>query len=341
MTVLVTGGAGYVGAHMLLALQAAGEKIIALDDLSTGVAERVPDAIPLIVGNCGDGALLAKIFKEHDIRDVIHFAGSILVSEALTHPIDYYRNNVVNTLNLIEAMVAHNIERFIFSSTAAVYGKPNRTPVSESAIHQSLTPYGASMAMNERILADAANAYGLPHIVLRYFNVAGADPDLRAGELGKPTHLVKVATQIAVGSRREALQIYGTDYPTPDGTAIRDYVHVSDLADAHLSALGYLRDGGASATLNCGYGRGYSVYEVIDAVERLSGVKIPVEIAPRREGDAPQLIADSAAIRTTLDWRPRYDDLDFIIRTAMNWERKLSQSPSDSGTSNAQRTATL
>ncbi|MEO1151221.1 MAG: UDP-glucose 4-epimerase GalE [Pseudomonadota bacterium] len=327
MTILVTGGAGYVGAHMLLALDAAGERAVALDDLSTGVAERVPASIPLIVGNCGDQALLAQVFRDYRITDVIHFAGSILVSEALTRPIAYYRNNVVNTLNLIEAIITHGIDRFIFSSTAAVYGKPDRIPVSETAVHQSLTAYGASMAMSERILADAARAHGLGHMVLRYFNVAGADPDLRAGEMGKPSHLIKVATQIAVGSRKEALQIYGSDYPTPDGTAIRDYIHVSDLADAHLSALSHLRAGGPSSVLNCGYGRGYSVHEVIDAVERVSGVKIPVVKAARREGDAPQLIADSAAIRTTLDWRPHYDDLDFIIRTAMNWERTLADGP--------------
>jgi len=325
VTILVTGGAGYVGAHMLLALEAAGEPAVALDDLSTGVADRVPASITLIIGNCGDQRLLEQIFRDHAITEVIHFAGSILVSEALSRPIDYYRNNVVNTLNLIDAIIAHKIDRFIFSSTAAVYGKPDRIPVSETAIHQSLTAYGASMAMSERILADATRAHGLDHVVLRYFNVAGADPDLRAGEMGKPSHLIKVATQIAVGSRREALQIYGNDYPTPDGTAIRDYIHVSDLADAHLSALSHLRDGGPSLVLNCGYGRGYSVYEVIDAVERVSGARIPVEKVSRREGDAPQLIADSAAIRTTLDWRPRYDDLDFIIRTAMNWERKLGE----------------
>jgi len=217
------------------------------------------------------------------------------------------------------------VQRFIFSSTAAVYGRPARSPVGESAPIESISPYGASMAMSERILEDAAAAHGLRYITLRYFNVAGADPKLRAGQIGKPTHLVRVAAQIAVGARAEKLQIYGTDYPTPDGTAIRDYVHVSDLAEAHLSALERLRRGGASATLNCGYGRGYSVLEVIDAVERVSGRPLPCEKAPRRPGDPPQLIADSAEIRSVLDWRPRFDEIDFIVRTAIDWERKLSR----------------
>lgn len=323
MTVLVTGGAGYVGAHMLLALEAAAERVVTLDNLSTGSRARIPDSVTFIEGNAGDKALLNSIISEHDIQEVIHFAGSILVSEALTKPLDYYRNNTLNTFNLIETCIEHKIQRFIFSSTAAVYGTPDHIPVSETATHRSLTPYGASMAMSERILADAARAHGLPHIILRYFNVAGADPDLRAGEMGKPRHLLKVAAQIAVGARQEKLQLYGNDYPTPDGTAIRDYMHVSDLADAHLSALEYLRDIGAAATLNCGYGRGYSVYEMIDAVERVSGVKIPLEVVARRPGDSPQLIADCAAIQTTLDWRPRFDDLDYIIRTAIDWEHFL------------------
>lgn len=324
MTVLVTGGAGYVGAHMLLALRASGESCVALDNLSTGARDRVPDDIPLIVGDVGDRALLENTIRQFDITEVIHFAGSISVSEALAHPLDYYRNNTVNTLTLIETCVLAGIDRFIFSSTAAVYGIPDRIPVSETAPHRSLTPYGASMSMSERILCDAARAHGLPHMILRYFNVAGADPDLRAGEIGRPNHLVKVAAQIAVGTRQERLQIYGHDYPTPDGTAIRDYVHVSDLADAHLSALEALRQNQSSATLNCGYGRGYSVQEVIDAVERVSGMTIPTEIAPRRPGDSPQLIADTAAMRTVLDWRPRYDDLDFIIQTAIDWEATLA-----------------
>ena len=323
VTVLVTGAAGYVGGHMLLALQAAGEPCVALDDLSTGSMDRIPDGVPFARANAGDRDAITTIIQTYDVSEVIHFAGSILVSEALARPLDYYRNNTVNTLNLIETCIACGVKRFIFSSTAAVYGKPAHIPVSETAPHQSLTPYGASMAMSERILEDAARAHDLPHVILRYFNVAGADPDNRAGEIGRPRHLIKVAAQIAVGTREEKLQIFGTDYPTPDGTAIRDYVHVSDLADAHLRALEFLRASDNSVILNCGYGRGYSVREVIDAVERVAGVAIPTEFAPRRAGDAPQLIADSAAIRTALDWRPRFDDLDYIIRTAIDWESGL------------------
>ncbi|HXI86110.1 MAG TPA: UDP-glucose 4-epimerase GalE [Parvularculaceae bacterium] len=331
MSVLVTGGAGYVGAHMLLALLDAGEEAVALDDLSTGSRALVPKAAPLIVADAGDKNMLARAFKEHSVSEVIHFAGSILVQESLERPLAYYRNNTMNTLSLIEACVEAGISRFIFSSTAAVYGTPDLVPVSESAPARPIAPYGASMAMSERILTDAALAHGLNYITLRYFNVAGADPKGRAGEIGKPTHLIKVAAQIAVGARKESLKIYGADYPTPDGSAIRDYVHVSDIAEAHLSALERLRAGGASATLNVGYGRGYSVFEVIEAVERVTGEKLAHEVAPRRAGDPPQLIADSAAIKRVLDWRPRYDDIDFIVRTAIDWERALAPARNGAG----------
>lgn len=331
MSVLVTGGAGYVGAHMLLALKAAGEEAVALDDLSVGSRSLVPEGVPLVVADVGDKDVLARTFKQHGIREVIHFAGSILVPESLVKPLAYYRNNTAKTLALLEACVEAGVNRFIFSSTAAVYGTPDTAPVAESASVRSITPYGASMAMSERILTDAAAAHGLAYVTLRYFNVAGADPEGRAGEIGKPTHLIKVAAQIAVGVRKEKLQIYGADYPTPDGTAIRDYVHVADIADAHLCALSRLRAGAASATLNVGYGRGYSVREVIEAVERVTGASIPLEVAPRRAGDPPQLIADSAAIRRALDWRPRYDDIDFIVRTAIDWERKLAAAKNGAG----------
>ena len=323
MTVLVTGGAGYIGAHMLLALEEAGEPAVCIDNLSTGAEWLAPDFAPLIVGDIADEALLDKVFTNHDITDVIHFAGSLVISKSIKNPNAYYRNNTANTLTLVEKCVQYGVKRFIFSSTASVYGRPDRIPVSESAPVNSITPYGASMAMSERILSDAAAAYDFSYVALRYFNVAGADPRGRAGEIGKPNHLVKAAAQIAVGARQEDLQIYGNDYPTPDGTAIRDYVHVSDLAEAHLLALERLRSGGGSITLNCGYGRGYSVHEVIEALERVSGHSLPKKIAERREGDPPQLIADSAAIRTVLDWRPRFDDIDFILRTAMEWEQKL------------------
>ncbi|MBI1365016.1 MAG: UDP-glucose 4-epimerase GalE [Alphaproteobacteria bacterium] len=331
MSVLVTGAAGYVGAHMLLALLDAGEKAVALDDLSTGSRALVPEGAPLIVADVGDKKTLARVFRDQQVSEVIHFAGSILVPESLEHPLAYYRNNTMNTLALLEACVESGISRFIFSSTAAVYGTPDLTPVSETAPVRPITPYGASMSMSERILADAARAHALNYMILRYFNVAGADPRGRAGEIGKPTHLIKVAAQIAVGARKESLKIYGADYPTPDGSAIRDYAHVSDLAEAHLTALERLRAGGESATLNVGYGRGYSVLEVIEAVERVTGEMLPNEIAPRRAGDPPQLIADSAAIKRVLDWRPRYDDIDFIVRSAIEWERKLAGAKTGAG----------
>lgn len=323
MSVLVTGGAGYIGAHMLLALQDAGETGVALDNLSTGARWLAPAAAPFVTADVGDEATLREVIAKHGVREVIHFAGSILVTESIRHPLDYYTNNTANTLTLLRACADAGVKRFIFSSTASVYGTPERVPISEQAPIRSITPYGASMAMSERILADAATAHDISFVTLRYFNVAGADPQGRAGEIGKPTHLIKAAAQIALGIRKEKLQIYGGDYPTPDGSAIRDYVHVSDLAQAHLAALKRLRDGGASATLNCGYGRGYSVYEVIDAFRRVSRAPMEYDMAPRRVGDPPQLIADNAAIRTVLDWRPRYDDIDFIVESAIDWERRL------------------
>lgn len=323
MSVLVTGGAGYIGSHMILALKDAGESVVALDNLSTGERDLIPDDVPFYEADVGDGDALARIFADHEIDGVIHFAGSILVSESIRHPLAYYSNNTANTLMLLCACVEAKVSRFIFSSTASVYGTPDRVPVSEQAPIHSITPYGASMAMSERILEDAAAAHQMSYMTLRYFNVAGADPAGRAGEVGKPTHLLKAAAQIAVGARAEKLQVFGGDYPTPDGAAIRDYVHVSDLAQAHLRALKHLRDGGTSTTLNVGYGRGYSVYEVMDAFERVTGEALPHEMAPRRPGDPAQLIADNAAIRTVLDWRPKYDDLDFIVETAIDWERSL------------------
>ncbi|WP_425409927.1 UDP-glucose 4-epimerase GalE [Hyphococcus sp.] len=325
MSVLVTGGAGYIGAHMLLALKDAGEDAVALDNLSTGARWLTPAEIPFIEADVGDKTALAKTFKDHNITEVIHFAGSILVPESIKKPLDYYANNTANILTLLRACVEAGVKRFIFSSTAAVYGVPDRVPISEQALLHSITPYGASMAMSERILKDASAVHDLSYVTLRYFNVAGADPDMRAGEIGKPTHLIKAAAQIALGRRQEKLQIYGGDYPTPDGSAIRDYVHVSDLAQAHLEALERLRSGGSSITLNCGYGRGYSVYEVVEAFHRVTGEALSYETAPRRAGDPAQLIADNAAIRTVLDWRPRYDDIDFIVETAIEWERQLAK----------------
>lgn len=324
MTVLVTGGAGYVGAHMLLALQEAGERALALDDLSAGQRRLVPNGMPLAVADCGDRAVVMRLLRENGVREVVHFAGSTLVPESVLKPLHYYWNNTAKTIALLEACVASGVARFIFSSTAAVYGTPDQSPVNEASAIHSISPYGASMAMSERVLEDAACAHGFSFTTLRYFNVAGADPAGRAGQIGKPTHLIKVAAQIAAGVRKEKLQVYGADYPTPDGTAIRDYVHVSDLADAHLAALSRLRRGGKSETLNIGYGRGYSVHEVIDAFEAETGKPMPYDIAPRRAGDPAQLIADTAAIRTELDWRPRFDDIGFIVRSAIAWEKKLA-----------------
>ncbi len=324
MTVLVTGGAGYVGAHMLLALDEAGEKAVALDDLSTGARWLCPDPKRLIIADVGDREVVIRLIRDFGVREVVHFAGSALVPESMQKPLHYYWNNTAKTIALLEACVACDVERFIFSSTAAVYGTPDHSPVNETAAIRSISPYGASMAMSERVLEDAAKAHRFSYTILRYFNVAGADPAGRAGQIGKPTHLIKVAAQIAVGARREKLQIYGADYPTPDGTAIRDYVHVSDLADSHLAALARLRKGGAPEIFNVGYGRGYSVSEVIDAFERVTGKPVPHEIAARRPGDPAQLIADTAAIRTELDWRPRYDEIDFIVRSAIDWERRLA-----------------
>ncbi len=327
MTILVTGGAGYIGAHMLLALQEAGEPAAALDDLSNGVRWLAPDPGRLIVADIGDRETVLRLMRDFKVNEVIHFAGSILVPESLQKPLHYYWNNTAKTIALLEACVACDVERFIFSSTAAVYGTPDHSPVNEGSTIHSISPYGASMAMSERVLEDAAKAHGISYTTLRYFNVAGADPKGRAGQIGKPTHLIRVAAQIATGARKEKLQIYGADYPTPDGTAIRDYVHVSDLADAHLAALARLRHGASSETLNVGYGRGYSVSEVIDAFERVTGRPLPHEIGPRRPGDPAQLIADTAAIQTELDWRPRYDDIDFIVRTAIDWEKRLAAIP--------------
>jgi len=323
LTILVTGGAGYVGAHMLLALAEAGEPAYALDDLSSGARWMAPDVKRLVVADVGDREVVMRLIRDFKIKEVIHFAGSTLVPESLQKPLHYYWNNTAKTIALLEACVASNVSRFIFSSTAAVYGTPDQSPVNENSAIHSISPYGASMAMSERIVEDAAKAHGLGYTILRYFNVAGADPKGRAGQIGKPTHLVRVAAQIAVGARKEKLQIYGADYKTPDGTAIRDYVHVSDLADAHLAALARLRRGASSEILNVGYGRGYSVYEVIEAFERVTGDKLPYEIGPRRPGDPAQLIADTAAIRTELDWRPRYDEIDFIVKTAIDWETRL------------------
>jgi len=325
MTVLVTGGAGYIGSHMVQALVEAGESVVVIDNLSTGFSDFLPDGVPLLVGDAGDERLVGNIIAQHKVESIIHFAGSIVVPESMRDPLAYYRNNTMTTRSLLTAAVKCGVNRFIFSSTAAVYGNPDQVPVPEHAPTRPLSPYGSSKLMTEIMLRDTASAHAMNYVVLRYFNVAGADPQARIGlaTVGA-THLLKIAVEAATGQRAK-IDVFGTDYPTPDGSCIRDFIHVSDLAQAHRSALSYLRAGGASATLNCGYGRGYSVLETIEAVRRISGRNFAVQYAPRRPGDIMTMIADTSRIRSVLDWTPQYDNLDTIAAHALAWERKLSR----------------
>jgi UDP-glucose 4-epimerase len=323
MTVLVTGGAGYIGSHMVYELVDAGERVVVLDNLSTGFDWAIAKGVPLIVGETGDQALVARLIREHGVDAIIHFAASIVVPDSVRDPLGYYRNNTMNSRALIECAVNGGVRHFIFSSTAAVYGNPTEIPVREDAATLPISPYGWSKLMTEIMLRDAGSAYGLQHVILRYFNVAGADPQGRTGQSTKAaTHLIKVAVETVLGLRAK-LEVFGNDYPTPDGTCIRDYIHVSDLVRAHADALRYLRSGAPSQTLNCGYGRGFSVLEVIEAVKRASGVDFKVDIAPRRPGDPAQIVAHSERARSELGWRPRYDDLSTIVRDALAWEREL------------------
>lgn len=325
MAILVTGGAGYIGSHMVLKLLEMGERVLVVDNLSTGRRALVPPGAELHVGDIGDTALIASLLKTGEVECVIHFAGSIVVPESVTDPLAYYHNNTVKSRALIEACIGGGVQRFIFSSTAAVYGAPERVPVRESDPLQPINPYGRSKLMTEWMLEDCGAAYGLNYIALRYFNVAGADPGGRSGQATpKATHLIKTACEVATGKRSQ-LSVFGTDYPTPDGTCVRDYIHVSDLAEAHAAALAYLRTGGTSGAFNCGYGRGYSVLEVIDALNRVVGRPIAVERASRRAGDPPALVAGTEKIRQVFGWQPRYEDLDFIVRTALDWERSLAR----------------
>ncbi len=323
MTVLVTGGAGYIGSHMVQALVEAGESVVVIDNLSTGFSDFLPDGVPLLVGDAGDERLVGNIIAQHKVESIIHFAGSIVVPESMRDPLGYYRNNTMTTRNLLNAAIKGRVDRFIFSSTAAVYGNPDQTPVPENAPTRPMSPYGSSKLMTEIMLHDVASAHGMSYVALRYFNVAGADPLARMGlaTVGA-THLLKIAVEAATGQRAK-IDVFGTDYPTPDGSCIRDFIHVSDLAQAHRAALSYLRDGGPSVTLNCGYGRGYSVLETIEAVRRVSGRNFAVSYAPRRPGDIMSMVADTSRIRATLDWTPRYDDLETIATHALAWEWKL------------------
>ncbi|HUI94954.1 MAG TPA: UDP-glucose 4-epimerase GalE [Xanthobacteraceae bacterium] len=323
MAILVTGGAGYIGSHMAHALVDAGERVVVLDDFSTGFDWAVPKAATLVVGNAGDQALVMNVIAKNAVDAIIHFAGSIVVPESVADPLGYYRNNTVNSRALIECAVKGGVAHFIFSSTAAVYGNPAQVPVGEADPTIPMSPYGSSKLMTEIMLRDTGAAHGLRHVILRYFNVAGADPALRTGQSTKgATHLIKVAVETALGARAK-MQVFGTDYPTPDGTCIRDYIHVSDLVRAHSDALAHLRNGGASETLNCGYGRGFSVLEVINTVRHVSGVDFPVELGARRAGDPAQIVANSDRIRALLGWRPQFDDLAVIAAHALAWERKL------------------
>ncbi|MBO4223537.1 UDP-glucose 4-epimerase GalE [Bradyrhizobium neotropicale] len=323
MTVLVTGGAGYIGSHMVRALVDAGESVVVVDNLSTGFSALLPEGVPLFIGDAGDENLVEGVIAQHGVESIIHFAGSVVVPESMRDPLGYYRNNTMTTQSLLNAAVKSGVSRFIFSSTAAVYGNPEEVPVPETAPTRPLSPYGMSKLMTEIMLHDVATAYGMSYVVLRYFNVAGADPLGRIGlsTIGA-THLLKIAVEAATGQRAK-VDVFGSDYPTPDGTCIRDFIHVTDLVEAHRSALSYLRAGGGSVTLNCGYGRGYSVLETIEAVRRVSMRNFAVSVAPRRPGDIMTMVADTSRIRTLLDWTPNYDDLETIAAHALAWEQKL------------------
>src|SRR6516164_61663 len=324
MTILVTGGAGYIGSHMVHELVDAGESVTVLDNLSTGFRYLIPATVQFVSGSTGDRALVDEIVARQNVTAIIHFAASIVVPESVSDPLGYYSNNTMNTCALLDTAIKAGVRQFIFSSTAAVYGMSDAVPVRESAPTVPISPYGTSKLMSEIMLHDASKAHGLRFVILRYFNVAGADPNMRTGQATPAaTHLIKVACETAIG-KRPKMDVFGTDYPTPDGTCIRDYIHVSDLVQAHSSALAYLRSGGASATFNCGYGRGASVFEVVDAVRRASGREFPVEVSPRRPGDPPALVANVDRIRTTLPWRPQFQNLDTIVAHALAWEKQLA-----------------
>lgn len=318
---LVIGGCGYIGSHMVKCLLNAGHDVVVLDDLSAGYKENMLGG-ELVVGDCGDRALLDRLFSGHHFDGVLHFASLIQVGESVVNPAKYYQCNVAKTLTMIEAMKDHGIGALIFSSTAAVFGEPVYTPINEAHPRQPINPYGMSKHMVETILRDFDHAYGFRSVALRYFNAAGADPEARIGEGHEPeTHLIPLALQAALG-KRPALKVFGRDYDTPDGTCIRDYIHVDDLADAHLLALEYLWNGGASTVFNLGNGEGFSVQEVLNTIERVTGKPVPAEDAPRREGDPARLVADASTAKLTLGWKPRYADLETIVQHAWQWELK-------------------
>lgn len=320
--VLVTGGAGYIGSHVVKQLGERGESVIVLDNLSTGFADAVLHG-ELVIGDSGDKDLVRRLLQENRIDTVMHFAAHTIVPESVSDPLKYYRNNTTNTMNLLECCQEAGIEHFIFSSTAAVYGIPANGIAHEDTPTAPINPYGTSKLMSEWMLRDLAAASALRYVALRYFNVAGSDPEGRIGQsTAKATLLVKVACEAAVGARTH-VSIFGTDYPSVDGTGVRDYIHVEDLANAHIKALDYLRTGGASTTLNCGYGHGYSVREVLEAVAEANGTPLDIREEPRRAGDPPVLIAGAERIREALDWAPRFDDLKEIVRSSLAWEQTL------------------
>jgi len=323
MTVLVTGGAGYIGSHAVLALLDAGWRVVVLDNLVTGFRWAIDERATFVQGDIADSALVGSLIESHGIGAVMHFAGSVVVPESVTDPLKYYRNNTANSRTLIEAAVAGGVKHFIFSSTAATYGIPDAIPVAEDAPTRPINPYGMSKLMTELMLRDVAAAHPMNFCALRYFNVAGADPQGRTGQsTAGATHLIKVAVEAATG-KRDGVAIFGTDFDTPDGTGVRDYIHVTDLAAAHLMALDRLiADPSASHILNAGYGRGFSVNDVLDAVDRATNVRIVRDYQGRRAGDPDALIANNAAIRATLGWQPERDDLDLIVADALAWERR-------------------
>jgi len=324
MTVLVTGGAGYIGSHTVYALLDRGDKVVVLDDLSTGVRAQVGEQAVFVRGDIADTALVKNIVSTHGVDAVVHFAGSIVVPDSVADPLGYYENNVVKSRALIATLIECGVPRFIFSSTATVYAEAAPQPLAETAPTAPVSPYARSKLMTEWMLEDAARAYDFRPIVLRYFNVAGADPKGRTGQsAAKATHLIKRAARVALG-RESHLNIFGTDYPTPDGTGVRDYIHVSDLAAAHILALDALERGNPAAVYNCGYGRGRSVRDVVAGIERVLGRPIPVQEGPRRPGDPPILVSDSSRIKQSLGWKPVHEDLESIIKSALEWERRFN-----------------
>ncbi len=323
MSILVTGGAGYIGSHMTLELLKRGEQVVVIDNLSTGFRWAVPDEVPLIVADIGETETVLKVLRAHRVRSIIHFAARIVVPDSVADPLGYYLANTVKTRALIAAAVAADVDSFIFSSTAAVYGDVSLAPVRETDPTAPASPYGASKLMSEWMLRDACAAHGMRHAILRYFNVAGADPLLRTGQsTPDTTHLIKLAVRTALG-KRPFLDIYGQDYPTPDGTCVRDYIHVADLATAHAAALDHLRGGGGNLVANAGYGRGFSVREVIETVRSVSGQDVEVRQAPRRAGDPASVVADATLLREHLGWKPQLDGLETIVAHALGWEREL------------------